>query len=178
MSKLTIGLARLSYVHVFEPFKFDGEDVGKYSVNLIIPKSDKKTLDAIRQALKDAAEEGKAKWGGKIPAKLATPLRDGDTDNEKDLPELKGCFYLKAKSSKQPGVVDRARQPITDAREVYSGCYGYAGVSFIGYENAGNKGIGCYLNNLMKYKDGEALSGGSTPEEDFADVEDDDEDLF
>jgi hypothetical protein len=177
MSKLTIGLARMSYAHVFTPFKFAGEDEGKYSVTLIIPKTDKAMVDKIKAAIKLAAEESKSKWAGKVPAKLAQPLRDGDTDNDKDLEELKGCWYIRAKSNKAPGVVDKARQPITKESEFYSGCYGYAGVSFIGYSNAGNNGIGCYLNNVMKYKDGEPLSGGSTPDEDFAAIEDD-EDIF
>ena len=181
MSKAIVGPVRFSFCHVFTPHKFDGDEgEGKYSVTVIIPKSDKKTVALVNKALQEAMAEAKdKKWGGKIPAasKLALPLRDGDEDNEKDAEEIKGCYYMRAKSSQKPGVVDKDRQPITDPAEFYSGCYGFASLVFIGYDHAGNKGVGCYLNNVMKTKEGERLGGGASADEDFADVEFEDDDL-
>ena len=181
MSKCVVGPVRFSYAHVFSPYKFDGDEgEGKYFATLIIPKTDKKAVALINKAIQEAMAEAKdKKWGGKaIPAsKLALPLRDGDEDNEKDAPEIKGCYYMRAKSSQKPQVVDKDRQPITDPAEFYSGCYGYASIVFLGYDHAGNKGVGCYLNNVMKTKDGESLGGGSSADEDFADVEIEEDDL-
>ena len=181
MSKCVVDPVRFNYAHVFSPHKFDDDEgEGKYFATLIIPKTDKKAVALINKAIQEAMAEAKdKKWGGKVPpaSKLALPLRDGDEDNEKDAPELKGCYYMRAKSSQKPQVVDKRQQPITDPSEFYSGCYGYASIVFLGYDHAGNKGVGCYLNNLMKTKDGESLGGGSSADEDFADVEIEEDDL-
>ena len=82
---------RLSYVNVFEPKSINGSDP-KYSVSVIIPKSDKKTVNAILKAIESAKQEGAPKFGGKIPANLKTPLRDGDIDRPDD-PAYEGCYF-------------------------------------------------------------------------------------
>ena len=78
-TKVVTGVVRLSYANVWEPASINGSNP-KYSVSLIIPKSDKQTLDAINAAVDAAIKEGVAKFGGKIPNKAALklPLRDGD----------------------------------------------------------------------------------------------------
>jgi hypothetical protein len=75
-------------------------------------------------------------------------------------------------------LVDKNRQPIIDQEELYSGCYGHASITFFAFNTSGNKGVACGLNHLMKVKDGESLGGRSTAENDFADLEIEDEDLF
>ena len=82
-TKVVTGVVRLSYANVWEPASINGSNP-KYSVSLIIPKSDKQTLDAINAAVDAAIKEGVAKFGGKIPNKAALklPLRDGDTERD------------------------------------------------------------------------------------------------
>lgn len=70
---------RLSYAHLWEPDSINGSEP-KYSVSCIIDKNDKETIAKIKKAIEVAKDEGKGKWGGKIPANLKTPLRDGDID--------------------------------------------------------------------------------------------------
>ena len=41
-TKVVTGLVRFSYVHIFEPSAMDDSSDEKYSVCIIIPKSDKK----------------------------------------------------------------------------------------------------------------------------------------
>ena len=43
-TKVVTGKCRLSYVHVFEPHAHEADQKAKYSVSLLIPKSDKKTI--------------------------------------------------------------------------------------------------------------------------------------
>lgn len=175
-TKVITGKVRFSYVHVFQPHAVDEGQEPKYSVCLIIPKNDKKTLKAIKNAVEAAKEAGKSKWGGKIPPNLKTPLRDGDEERP-DQEEFAGAYFLNANSKTKPGVVDANVQPIMDSTEVYSGCYGRASINFYAYNTAGNKGIACGLNNLQKLEDGDYLGGRSRPEDDFEPVEtDDDED--
>ena len=54
---------RWSYANVWEPKSING-GTPKYSVSLIIPKSDTKTVEKIRAAIKAAYEEGESKLKG------------------------------------------------------------------------------------------------------------------
>jgi hypothetical protein len=162
---------RFSYANVFEPKSINGGDA-KYSVSLLIDKKDKKTLDKIEAAVQAAIEEGKGKWGGKIPKKLKLPLRDGD--EERDDEAYAGKMFINANSSTKPGVVDEDLNPIMDQDEFYSGCFGRASVNFYAYNSNGSVGIACGLNHLQKLADGDRLSGGASAEEDFGAIDDDD----
>ena len=160
---------RFSYVHVFEAVAIEEGSEPKYSVSCLIDKNDTTTVNAIKKAVQDAIEEGKkTKWGGKVPANLKRPLRDGDEERS-DLEEYQGMFFFNANSSMKhkPGVVDKNVQPIIDQDEFYSGCYGRASVSFYPFASKTSNGVAVGLNNVQKLKDGERLSGGSTPEQDF-----------
>ena len=69
-AKVITGTVRFSYLNVFR--KSQLED--KYSVTLLIPKDDKKTIGAIRKAIDQAKKEGiKEKWKGKEPKDLWNP---------------------------------------------------------------------------------------------------------
>lgn len=168
-TKVTTGKVRLSYAHLFEPHAIEGNEP-KYSVSVIIPKSDKETLQAIKEAVAEAKEQGKGKWNGKIPANIKTPLRDGDVEREGD-EAYAGCYFLNANSKNKPGVVDINVQPVLDATEVYSGCYGRLTLNFYAYNANGNKGIAAGLGNVQKLEDGEPLGGFTRAEDDFEAIE-------
>ncbi len=59
---------------------------------------------------------------------------------------------------------------------MYSGCYCYVSINFYAFAVEGNKGIAAGLNNIMKIKDGDRLSGGASADEDFGDIEPEEED--
>ena len=172
ITKVITGKVRFSYAHVFEPKAIEEGQTPKYSVSILIPKSDKKTLDKIKKAIEAAKQAGKAKLGGKIPPKLKVPLRDGDEERPDD-ENYADCYFVNANSTNKPGIVDENRQEIIDRDEFYSGCYGKASINFYAFNAAGNKGVAAGLNNLMKLEDGERLGGGSTAEEDFGSPDDD-----
>ena len=156
---------RLSYCHVWEPKAINGSEP-KYSVSLIIPKTDTKTISAIQAAIKAAYEEGlsKLKGNGKTAPALSIlkqPLRDGDAERPDD-EAYAGCYFLNANSKNQPQVVDTAVQPILEQSELYSGCYARVSVNFYAFNSNGNKGIACGLGNIQKIRDGERLGGGPT----------------
>lgn len=175
-TKVVFGPCRLSYVHVFE--KFNPDNVpggGKYMTVVLIPKEEKETMDAVRKAIETARANGiSSKWGGKVPKTLEMPLRDGD---DKDDEAFEDQFYINAKSSTRPGVVDRNNVPITDEEEVYSGMWAYVSVTFYPYDSNGKKGVACGLNNIKKFKDGERFGGRASAETDFAGIGEEDEDL-
>jgi hypothetical protein len=165
-TKVITGTVRFSYAHVFEPSAMEGQKP-KYSVSIIIPKSDVKTVEEVKAAIAEALELGKAgKFGGKIPAVWKNPLRDGDIDRPDD-DSYKGAFFVNANSDNKPGVVDASVKPIITPDEFYSGCFGRAGITFYAFNSNGSKGVACGLQNVQKLKEGDRLSGGSTAEEDF-----------
>lgn len=177
MKVITGPKTRWSYANVWEPKSINGSKP-KYSVSLIISKSDTKTVQAIEDAIKAAYEEGhsKLKGNGKSVPALAvikTPLRDGDMERPDDA-VYANAYFINANATEAPGIVDANRQEIIDRSEVYSGVYGRASISFYAYNANGNKGIACGLNNLQKISDGEHLGGKASAEDDFATEDDDD----
>ena len=172
-TKVVTGIVRLSYANVWEPASINGSNP-KYSVSLIIPKSDTKTIAAINAAVDAAIKDGVAKFGGKVPPKgaLKLPLRDGDA--ERDDAAYKGAYFVNANSTTAPQIVDKAVQPILDRSEVYSGCYARVSINFYAFNTNGNKGIACGLGNIQKVRDGEPLSGRTSAADDFATDLDDD----
>ena len=172
-TKVVTGKVRLSYAHVWEPVSIN-DSKPKYSVSLVIPKSDKETIKKINAAVDAAIEEGIAKFGGKRPNKAALklPLRDGDTERDDEV--YKNCFFVNANSTTAPQIVDRTVQPILDREEVYSGCYSRVSINFYAYNTNGNKGIACGLGNIQKIADGEPLGGRTSAKDDFSSLEDED----
>ena len=171
-TKVVTGEVRFSYAHVFEPASIEGSEP-KYSVSILIDKNDKKTLSRVKAAIEAAKQAGLSKFGGKIPANLKLPLRDGDTEREDD-EVYASKYFINANAKTKPGLVDKGGNPIIDTTEFYSGCYGHASVTFYAFNTSGNKGIACGLNNLMKTRDGEMLGGRASAEDDFADLIDSD----
>lgn len=168
---------RWSYANVWDAKSING-GAPKYSVSLIIPKSDTKTVEKIKAAIQAAYEEGQSKLKGNgksVPALsvIKTPLRDGDTERPDD-EAYKNCYFINANSATAPGIVDADRNPIMERSEVYSGVYGRASISLYAFNSNGNRGIACGSNNLQKISDGEPLGGKAKAEDDF-DTEDDDD---
>ena len=185
-TKVITGEVRFSYVHLLEAYSsFDGQDP-KFSATLLIPKSDKKTLIDMKNAIEAAKEAGKSKFNGKIPNNLKSTLRDGDTDDSIDPdenPEYAGNYFIRVSSKTKPGIVDADVNPIMDAGEIYSGMYGRASINFFAYNTAGNRGISAGLNNVQKTRDGDFLGGRSKADDDFSqwdagDDEDSDDDML
>lgn len=174
-NKVVFGPCRLSYTHVFAKYAPDGDtDNGKYMTNVLIPKDEAETIKAIKEAIEAAKKSAiVSKWNGKEPKKLDMPLRDGDEKDDDDVYDDK--FYLNAKSTTRPGIVDKHKVPIVDEEEMYSGVWAVVSVTFFGYDVSGNRGVACGLNNLMKFKDDEHLGGRVSAETDFAGIDDEDE---
>jgi hypothetical protein len=176
-TKVVTGKVRFSFVNVFEPRAFGEGMDAKYSVMLLIPKSDVGTIDRIRKAIDAAAQKGlHTKFGGKLPAVLKTTLKDADKDTNQDGEVFKdvwdytaGHYILNVSSKNPPQIVDANLNPIINPVEFYSGCYGRASINFFAFNTNGNKGISAGLNNLQKLEDGEPLGSFSTAEQDFAD---------
>ena len=166
-----------SYLNCWDPKAIQG-GTPKFSVSLIIPKSDVKTIEKIKAAIQAAYEEGQSKLkgngkSGPALSTLKTPLRDGDLERPDD-EAYKSGYVINANSGTAPGIVDADRNPIIDRSEMYSGVKGRASINLYAYNVNGNRGIACGLNNLQKISDGTPLGGKSRAEDDFATEDDED----
>ncbi len=168
------GRVRLSYAHLMQPYanttnKPDAEP--KFSVTILLPKTDLATKQRIDAAIAAALQEGvrRKTYKDGVPLdKLPTPVYDGDgvrADGYTPFgPECKGhwVFTASCKATQRPDVVDVNGNPILDATQIYSGIYGRVSVDFFPYNFPGRQGVGCGLGNVQKLADGEPL-GASRP---------------
>lgn len=169
--------SRFSYCNVHEPGTMpDGKK--KYSISILIPKTDTKGLNEINTAIQNAIKMGVDK--GKFPKaaipSLKLPLRDGDAEADvgKRGQEYKGNMFFNASSDRKPGIVDKYGKPFMDPEdEFYSGCWGHADINFYPFSAKGNKGIGAGLNHVLKKRDGERLDGRQSVDAAFADLVED-----
>ena len=169
---LTTGEVRFSYLHVFQPYAQQQGAEPKYSVTLLIPKTDVATKGLIDAAINAATNNGvSSKWNGIRPPQLFICVHDGDGGRPSDgMPfgdECKGHWVVTASNKNAPFVVDANVQPILQQNEVYSGMYGRASITLFPYASNGRKGVGCALNGIQKLRDGEALSGRVSAEDAF-----------
>ena len=159
-TSITIKNVRLAYVHLVEPRAAADGAEPKYSVTVIIPKTDTANLAVIRDASKAAKE---ARWGAKPPTTLRSPVRDGD---EKDVTgnfvrgeEFRNSYYMNV-SSKKPvdaKIMMGGRIVNCPPEHLVSGYYGSVIANFFAYETAGNKGVSAGLNGVTITKRGEPL---------------------
>ena len=170
MKVTTPGLVRFSYANVFVPKTAPGSTEAKYSVCLLINKDDNLTVKAFEDAIAAVNAEGKAAHGAKWKPTKGLKLRDGDVEKPGD-ENYAGCWFINANNKNKPFVVDKNVQPILEATEFYSGCYGKASVNLFPYTTVGC-GIGCGLNGVQKIKDGEPLGSFVRAEDEFV-TEDD-----
>jgi hypothetical protein len=158
-TKVVTGKVRFSFCNIFEPKAPQGGGDPKYSVTLLIPKTDKATLGKIKAAMDEARENFcKRNGANAIPVKYNHTMHDGDGQRpggEDFGPECKGCYVITVSSKQKPVVVDAFRNEVTDSTEVYSGCYGRASINFFGYNSNGKKGVSAGLLSIQKLHDGE-----------------------
>lgn len=174
-TKVLTGEVRLSYANLNEPRAQQPGATPKYSVSLLIPKTDVATVENIRASIEAAAQDAQGKkWNGYRPPNIYSILHDGDGAKENGKPygdECKGHWVLNASSNQKPDVVHQSDIKTSLApSDVYSGMYARVTINFYGFSQPQKIGVGCGLGNVMKTRDGEALAGSASAENDFEGV--------
>jgi len=175
-TKVVTGKVRLSYVALLEPKAFEGQEA-KYSTVILIPKTDKATIKKIQDAQKAAYEAAKNdKLKGIKWERVKTTLRDGDEDMDtEEHPEYAGHMFMSISSKTKPQIIDKYKNKVDSAEEVYSGVYARVSLNAYAYNTAGNKGISCGLNNVQIVAPGDYLGGKASADADFDEWEDDED---
>ena len=176
-TRVLTGECRLSYVNLVAPRANNNDPnvTPKYSVTLLIPKTDTAVYQDILNSVEAAAADAQGKlWNGVRPPVMPVPIHDGDGVRENGTPygpECKGCWVITASSKNKPGVVHQSNVKVELApQDIYSGMYARVTINFFGYNRAGKRGVGCGLGNVMKTREGEPLAGGASAEADFAGI--------
>ena len=176
-TRVLTGEVRLSYVNLVSPRanNSDPNSPPKYSVTLLIPKTDADVYQNILASMEAAAQDAQGKlWGGVRPPNLPVPIHDGDGVRDNGTPygpECKGCWVITASSKNKPQVVHQSDiNTELLPQDIYSGMYARVTINFFGYNRAGKRGVGCGLGNVMKTRDGEPLAGGASAASDFAGI--------
>jgi len=172
LQSVVTGKVRLSYVHLFNPYAAQPGAEPKYSVTILLPKSDLVTKQRIDAAINAAIQLGiTSKWNGVKPPILHIPVHDGDGVRPSDgMPfgeECKGHWVFTASNKQKVEIVDINLNPIIDQTQIYSGIYARVSVRFFPFNQNGKKGIGCGLGPVQKLEDGEPLGGRITAAEAF-----------
>lgn len=137
-----------------------------YVCHFMIPKTDKATLTALGEALKEARAEGaRAVWGKEVPD-APTTLYDGSASKPEggEWPEdYKDHMILKASSQFAPQVFDEKKQPVKadspEAEKIHSGVWGYPIIDLKPTDYKGTR-IKSYLMGFVYAKDGESIGDG------------------
>jgi len=162
--RLVIGPGRLSFPHLFNAQANDRGEM-RYSLALLLPPET--DLKPIRAALAAAAVE---KWGAdkaKWPKQMRGPDEVIRKCEEKDqYAQFAGWHYINMSSSAKPGVVDAAKNDVTDAAEVYPGRWARVSAAAFAYDNK-TKGVSIGLNNVQVLKHDESLGGKPRAKDDF-----------
>jgi hypothetical protein len=163
MTRVVTGKVRFSYFSALTARKNEMNGKEEFSTQVLVPKTDKETVTALKAAAKEALI---AKFGDKIPKTVRNPLRDGDTETKSDGsplgPEYAGHYFFNAKNTSKPGAVDAHGHDIIGNDEIVSGDYGRVSLNAYAYDQAGNKGVSFGLNNIMLVSKGQSL-GGAKP---------------
>jgi len=179
--KVVTGKVRGSYVNIFKPRLNTNSNQMEYSLECMIPKSDKETITKIRAAIKLAEgykfpqgrPAGKEWFGPVIDADTAKVYKDvNGVTQELDMttvrPETKGCYLIRVKNTDPVPVVDRQKQEILDESTCGSGDYYRVSINFHPFLAGKNAGVTAYLNTIQFVAKGEPLGGGAVnPDSEF-----------
>lgn len=164
---------RLGYVHLVEPYANPQQPGSepKYSVMLLIPKTDTATKADIDASIAAAYAQGVAdKWKGAKPQMVNALIYDGDglkRDGTPYGPECKGCWVINARTKTKPQVVHISNPTVELApQDIYSGMYARVSINFYPYTGQ-QKGVAAGLSNVFKTRDGEPLMGGPSAASEF-----------
>ena len=181
MTNVTTGVVRFSYLTIDQPRLGPNAKEGdkpKYSVMLLIPKSDKETRAALKAAEKEAYEEGvTSKWNGKR-SQVESVIHDGDKPKKSGDsygPECEGHWVMNVSAVRRPFLVDRNVRPM-DPKDIKSGDYGRANITSFPYTGLSN-GVTFGLEGLQFVRSGDPLGGGISPEKAFDAYADDDDEF-
>lgn len=173
--KLVTPKFRVSYPKLFKPGQY-GKNAPKYEITMLIAKTADLTpfKNAIKAAKVKKFGPDKSKW----PAEINSPVVDGDAPKHSKKEGYKGHWAIKASALEdyKPTVVDKDMEEITNAKDIYPGCYARAQVFCSVWEFEGKFGVKFSLDHVQKLADGKPFGGRTNAADAFEPYTEEDED--
>lgn len=173
--KVVTGKVRLVYLSLKEKSAPPGSDRLRYSVNVLVDKKDKYTLDKLQEAVDAAVADGKKNlWSNKKPidATLNKILRDRSDDSEAEF--WQGNRSIVPKTDYDVKVIDQDNNSVK-VEDCYDGMYARVSMSIYPYKHeSGGKGLGVQLNSIKMIPGGEKIEISYDPTQDYDDDYEDD----
>lgn len=173
--KLMLTNVRLAFPTLFTAKTVGGEGDPAFSASFLFDAKHpayKQVNDAIEAAAKE-------KWGAKAEANLKALRASGkvclkDGDEKANYEGFEGNFFVSTRSKNRPLVLDRDKNPLTEADgKPYAGCYVNASIEIYAQDNGFGKRINASLRGVQFVKDGDSFGGGAPASADeFDSVED------
>ena len=160
----------LSFPTLWTPRAYQNSGGKEWSCTLLIPKSDKATLESVRKSLMVAFAEvlgqDKARWLETIAHK-DFPIQDGDQPKYAKYEGFAGHYAIRFKRGEfrkdgtpndAPNVVDETATTVIDKTKIYAGVLARVKYFAYAYDNKGKQGSGVGLT-----LDGVQRTGDSKP---------------
>lgn len=172
-------VARLTWADLIEGEEKtadDGKKYRKYTGTLLFDKNSKEQANPDKNILDIAGMKAVAQATfleaypdeSNRPRKIATPFKDGDTDENSDgiplsekYPYYANNTVVSMSTTRAPGCIDANGSQISDENKLYSGCFVRAQLQATLYEFNGKKGLRFVVQNILKVSDGDKLGGSS-----------------
>jgi hypothetical protein len=164
--KIKINGVRLSYPNVFRKGFYEGKENKKYTVSLVLDKSDPEHIKAkkiIDEQISNIYNETKTE---------RSSFKDDKFCIKEDSEEFQNSWVIKTGNPKRITIIDRDKTPLTEEDgKIYAGCYVNVVIDLYYYDKQYGKFILSNIYGIQFSKDGEPLEGG------IVDVTDDFDDL-
>lgn len=134
------GLAHFSYVN--KPDTEGQYSDGKYKITVSFP-ADSEFVSTLEEKVDALLKE---QYGSNIPRNVHSPVRIGDETN---MESMAGRVFIRAKSAKQPVVVDAQKQPLPEGLTVFGGDTVKVAMTLAVYEAGTSKGVTAYLDAIQ-----------------------------
>jgi hypothetical protein len=141
---------RISFPSLVKPNDRYNSENPKYEVTFMLDKTiHTKEIKTIQEHIDAILDDKKIKRP--VPASFMICLKDGDVS---DRDEMKGHYFIRAKTGNPVPLVEKNKTPITDEKRFYGGCYVNAYIQ-VGHYDGKGKGITAYLLSVQFNREGE-----------------------
>jgi len=153
--KIKINNVRLSYPNIFKKGFYEGKENKKYTVSLVLDKSNPEHIKA-KKIIDDQIEELFKK--NKI---TRGAIKDDKFCVKESSEEFKNSWLIKCGYPKRITIIDRDKTPLTEEdNKIYAGCYANVVIDIYYYDKQYGKFISSNIYGVQFSKDGEPLQGG------------------
>ena len=98
-TKVVTGKVRFSYANVWEPRAMEGSDRAKYSVSILIPKTDSATLSRVKGPSTRLSKKASPNWGARFPPRGRTPSVTGTPKDRTTRSMLGTCSSMPTRTT-------------------------------------------------------------------------------